>query len=113
MSPVIRLASPEPMRREMIAVLPPRQRLSEGACMPRYFFDIQNDGNSVTNGTGVEVQNLQIAVREAALALADMVDDMAAGVMSQESVVEIRDGADRIVAEIRLKIDLREIPIDG
>jgi len=81
--------------------------------MPRYFFDVRTNGATSRNGKGIEVPNLQLAVREAALALADMADDMATGAMGQETAISIRDEDDRIVAEVRFSVDLTDKPSDG
>ena len=42
--------------------------------MPWYFFDVRNDCTNLRDESGVEVENLQMAVREAALTLADVAD---------------------------------------
>jgi hypothetical protein len=81
--------------------------------MPRYFFDVRNDGAILINGDGIEVQNLQIAVREAAIALADMANDMTTGLVRPEMSIEIRDEQDRVVAEVRLNIDLKDRPFNA
>ena len=81
--------------------------------MPRYFFDVRNNGTTLINGDGVEVQNLQIAVREAAIALADMANDMTTGLVHPEMSIEIRDEQDRVVAEVRLNIDLKDRPFNA
>jgi hypothetical protein len=81
--------------------------------MPRYFFDVRNNGTDLRDEGGVDVENLSMAVREAALTLADRADDMATGKMGQEAVVEIRDEADRIVAEVTLNVEMKERPVNG
>jgi hypothetical protein len=81
--------------------------------MPWYFFDVRNDGSNLTDENGVDVENLQMAVREAALTLADVADDMATGKMGQEAAIEIRDEHDRVVAEVKLNVALRNSPPDG
>jgi hypothetical protein len=82
-------------------------------CMPRYFFDLRNDGTDLRDEGGVDVENLQMAVREAALTLADGADDMAAHRIGRESAIEIRDESDRVVAEVRLVIEMKDRPVDG
>jgi len=81
--------------------------------MPWYFFDVRNDGTNLRDESGVEVENLQMAVREAALTLADVADDMAVGTMGQEAAIEVRDEDDRVVAEVKLSIRLKNRPVDG
>jgi hypothetical protein len=81
--------------------------------MPRYFFDVRNDGTDLRDEGGVDVENLQMAVREAARTLADMADEMATGKIGQEAAIQIRDEDDRVVAEVRLNIEMRDRPVDG
>ena len=81
--------------------------------MPWYFFDVRNDCTNLRDESGVEVENLQMAVREAALTLADVADDMAVGEMGQEAAIEVRDEDDRVVAEVELSIRLKNRPVDG
>jgi hypothetical protein len=75
--------------------------------MPRYFFDVRNNGTNLTNGNGIEVDSLEVAVQEAAIALADMARDMSVGLLQPELLIEIRDETNTIVAEVRLNIDLK------
>lgn len=81
--------------------------------MPRYFFDVRNNGTDPRDESGVDVENIQMAVREAALTLADVADDMAAGKLGQHAAIEIRDEDDRVVPEVSLSIGLKERPTDG
>lgn len=81
--------------------------------MPRYFFDVRNDGTKLTNGRGIEVENLQVAVQQAAIAIADMTGDVTTGLLRPEMSVEIRDDDDRLVAVVRLNIDLKDRSSNG
>lgn len=62
--------------------------------MPRYYFDVQEaDGWSVDE-VGIELADMDSAIREARLAIADMMRDALREQSGEGIVIRIRDGAD-------------------
>jgi cobalamin biosynthesis protein CbiD len=62
--------------------------------MPRYFFDIQDGEGVFVDDNGMELPDMETAIREARRALADMVRDVLREQSAQEVLIRIRDGAD-------------------
>ena len=63
--------------------------------MPRYYFDI-NDGDGVfIDDAGIDLADMNTAIREARRALADMIrDTMRAAAEGDKLSIRIRDGAE-------------------
>ncbi len=71
--------------------------------MPRYFFDIKDHKESFVDSTGVELPNMDAAIREARRALAEMVGESLRNQGNDDIAVCIRDGAEGpVVLEVSL-----------
>jgi hypothetical protein len=62
--------------------------------MPKYFFDVQDDDGVFVDEVGLELPDMQAAIREARRALADMVRDSLREPIGDGLSIAIRDGAD-------------------
>jgi hypothetical protein len=62
--------------------------------MPRYFFDVTDDGGVHTDDTGLELPDMDAAILEARRALADMTRESLIGRNPASLRIRIRDGAD-------------------
>ena len=62
--------------------------------MPHYFFDVQDAEGVFVDEMGMELPDMDAAIREARRALADMVRDALREPSSQAVLIRIRDGAD-------------------
>ena len=62
--------------------------------MPRFFFDV-NDGEDIfIDNAGIELPDMDAAIREARRALADMIRDAMRGVDGDRVSIRIRDGSE-------------------
>ena len=78
--------------------------------MPRYFFDIKDDKESFVDSTGIELPNMEAAIREARRALADMVGESLRDRGNDDIAVRIRDGAE---GPVLLEVSLSTTMPDG
>lgn len=62
--------------------------------MARYYFDVHDGDGTFIDDTGVELPNMDTAIREARRALGDMVRDAMRDADGTGMSVLIRDGAD-------------------
>jgi hypothetical protein len=62
--------------------------------MPRYFFDIHDSEGTFIDDVGVDLPDMDAAIREARRALADIVRDSLREPMRDPLSIAIRDGAD-------------------
>lgn len=62
--------------------------------MPTYFFDVQDDDGMFIDEVGLELPDMDAAIREARRALADMVRDSLREPIGDGLSIAIRDGAD-------------------
>jgi len=62
--------------------------------MPQYYFDVQDGDGVFVDDVGLELPDMDTAIREARLALAEMVRDVLREQSGAEVVIRIRDGAD-------------------
>jgi len=60
--------------------------------MPRFYFDLREDGTYSPDDEGLEFPNLDAAEREAATAAACIARDRLPNGKSREIVMEVRDG---------------------
>lgn len=61
--------------------------------MPHYFFDVQDAEGVFVDEVGMELPDMDAAIREARRTLADMVRDALREQSSQAVLIRIRDGA--------------------
>jgi histidine ammonia-lyase len=78
--------------------------------MPRYYFDVRNDGIFVPDMVGLEVDNLAAAVVEAAHVLAEMVDDIVNGALRQQLTIGIRGTLGEAPLKVALTLELTPHP---
>ncbi|WP_108395984.1 DUF6894 family protein [Devosia submarina] len=78
--------------------------------MPRYFFDIKDDKESSVDSTGIELPNMDAAIREARRALAEMVGESLRDRGNGDIAVRIRDGAE---GPVLLEVSLSTTMPDG
>lgn len=78
--------------------------------MPRYFFDIKDDKESFVDSTGIELPNMDAAIREARRALAEMVGESLRDRGNDDIAVRIRDGAE---GPVLLEVSLSTTMPDG
>lgn len=62
--------------------------------MPLYFFDVQDTDGVFVDEVGMELPDMETAIREARRALADMVRDALKEQQGEAVLIRIRDGAD-------------------
>lgn len=62
--------------------------------MPRYFFDVQDGEGVFVDETGMDLPDMETAIREARRALADMMRDNLRDQAAQALLICIRDDAD-------------------
>lgn len=62
--------------------------------MPRYFFDVRDDEGTFVDLVGLELADMDAAIREARRALADMLRDALRDHGKAGVSIAIRDGAD-------------------
>lgn len=62
--------------------------------MPHYFFDVQDTDGLFVDDVGMDLPDMETAIREARRALADMVRDVLKDQHGQAVRIRIRDGAD-------------------
>lgn len=62
--------------------------------MPRYYFDVQEDDGWSVDEVGIELPDMDSAIREARLAIADMMRDALREQSGEGILIRIRDGAD-------------------
>lgn len=62
--------------------------------MPRYFFDVRDDEGTFVDLVGLELADMDAAIREARRALADMLRDALRDQGKAVVEIGIRDGAD-------------------
>ena len=75
--------------------------------MPQYFFDVQDGDGVFIDEMGVELPDMDAAIREARRALADMVRDVLRDQGSEGVLIRIRDGADGpVVLAVSLTTEL-------
>jgi hypothetical protein len=74
--------------------------------MPRYYFDIDDGEDSYVDNIGVDLPDMDAAIREARRALADMMRDALREAKSDGISVRIRDGAE---GPVRLEVTLTTI----
>lgn len=75
--------------------------------MPHYFFDVQDADGLFLDDVGMELPDMDTAIREARRALADMVRDAFKEQLGQAVHIRIRDGADGpVVLSVSLTTEL-------
>ena len=74
--------------------------------MARFFFDVRNNGTSVLDEVGLELDDLTTAVGEAASALSEKLEEMVEGSLRQELVIEIRCSSAAPVLRVTLALEL-------
>jgi hypothetical protein len=74
--------------------------------MDRFYFDVRNNGTSVLDEVGLELDDLKTAAGEAASALAEKVEEMVEGSLRQELVTEIRYLSAAPVLRVTLGLEL-------
>jgi hypothetical protein len=62
--------------------------------MPRYFFDVCDEDGAFTDEVGMELPDMDTAIKEARRALADMMRDALRDQNRGAMAIAIRDGAD-------------------
>lgn len=62
--------------------------------MPRYYFDVQDDDGWSVDEVGIELPDMDSAIREARRAIADMMRDALREQSGEGILIRIRDGAD-------------------
>lgn len=62
--------------------------------MPRYYFDIQQNEGWSADEVGIELADMDSAIHEARLAIADMMRDALREQSGEGILIRIRDGAD-------------------
>lgn len=78
--------------------------------MPQYFFDVQDAEGVFVDDVGMELPDMDTAIREAKRALADMVRDALRDASGNAVVIRIRDGADGpVVLSVTL---VTQLPLD-
>ena len=74
--------------------------------MPRYFFDVRDGDGTFIDDVGVELQDMDSAVREARKTLGDMLRDALREEEGSDLSLLIRDGADGpILITVTMKTD--------
>lgn len=77
--------------------------------MPKYFFDVQDGDGLFIDEVGIELPDMDTAIREARRALADMMRDALRDQSGQAVVIRIRDGADGpVILSVSLTTELPE-----
>ena len=77
--------------------------------MPHYFFDVHDAEGVFVDEVGMDLPDMDTAIREARRALADMVRDFLKEQTAQGVVIRIRDGADGpVVLSVTLTTQLPE-----
>lgn len=75
--------------------------------MTRYYFDVTDGDGLFVDDVGMELPNIESAVREARKAMADMARDVLREDGGQEVTIGIREGADGpVVTSVTLKTDV-------
>ena len=62
--------------------------------MPRYFFDVNDGEDTFIDNAGIELSDMEAAIREARRALADMIRDAMRSADGDKISIRIRDGAE-------------------
>lgn len=62
--------------------------------MPQYYFDVQDGDGVFVDDVGIELKDMDTAVREARKAIADMVRDALRESEGSQISILVRDGAD-------------------
>jgi hypothetical protein len=78
--------------------------------MPRYFFDVRDDEGTFVDLVGIELPDMDAAIREARRALADMLRDALRGEHKAGLAINIRDGAD---GPVTLAVTLTTLSPEG
>lgn len=74
--------------------------------MPRYYFDVHDGDGTFIDEAGVELRDMDMAVREARKAIADMVRDALREADGSDISILVRDGADGpILITVTMKTD--------
>ena len=75
--------------------------------MPKYFFDVQDGDGVFIDDAGMELPDMDTAIREARRALADMMRDALRDQSGQAVVIRIRDGAEGpVILSVSLTTEL-------
>lgn len=79
--------------------------------MPQYYFDVQDSDGWFVDEVGMELPDMDSAIRQARLAIADMMRDALCGQSAEGILIRIRDGAD---GPVLLSVTLTtELPPDA
>lgn len=79
--------------------------------MPQYYFDVQDSDGWFVDEVGMELPDMDSAIRQARLAIADMMRDALRGKSDEGILILIRDGAD---GPVLLSVTLTtELPPDA
>ncbi len=71
--------------------------------MPRYFFDIFQDGQCVQDEEGTECENVEAAKYEAKLSARDLASAaVKTGLLDTETCVQVRDQEQNLVASLTI-----------
>lgn len=83
--------------------------------MPRYFFDVQDGEGAFVDETGIELPDMEAAIREARRALADMVRDTLREPMRDTLSIAIRGAEGPVMLSVTLTTasDPAAAPDDG
>ena len=75
--------------------------------MPHYFVDVQDTDGLFLDDVGMELPDMDTAIREARRALADMVRDALKDQLGEGVLIRIRDGADGpVILSVTLTTEL-------
>lgn len=78
--------------------------------MPRYFFDITENGSSVKDDEGSDLPTAEVARIEASKTITDMARDHIPGDGPQHHLgIEVRDETGRIVVQMSLSFDSTKV----
>ncbi len=72
--------------------------------MPRFYFDTDNGGSAIRDDEGIECENLEAAVDEAAKVLPDMARDVLPDGDRRAFVVTVRDESGKAVYRFTLSL---------
>ena len=74
--------------------------------MPRYYFDVRDGDGVFVDDVGVELSDMDTAIREARKAIADMVRDALREQSGDQISILVRDGADGpVLITVKLTTD--------
>lgn len=79
--------------------------------MPRFFFDLEDNGSLSSDEEGFECRSLSSAKAEAVKTLAEMTKDALPGTDNRTLAIKVRDKSRRLVLKAEVKFEVDEVAV--